>query len=102
MAIFGQAEQCEQHDNACDRSDRFNHASLSHKGCCEDATLLIDSDKYRATGKITIESPQFIYLPEVSLVLEESTYENHFSNFSRYKPPIIKRDITLLVQAFLI
>jgi hypothetical protein len=102
LAIFGQAQKCEQHDNACDHGNKANHTSLNHKGCCEDTTLLIDSDKYRATEKVTVESPQFVCLPEISVGLEVSPDKSQFSHFSLYKPPLIERDITLLVQTFLI
>jgi hypothetical protein len=102
ITVFGKAQSCKDHDNACDHGERTKQASLNHKGCCEDATLLIDSDKYKTAERITVESPQFIYLPEVSLVLEVNPYKSQFSQLSNYKPPLIERDITILVQTFLI
>ena len=102
VAFFGKAESCNDHDNACDHGEKANHASFNHKGCCEDGTLSINSDKYKATEKLTVEGPQFVYLPQVSVALDANPCESQFSYFSLYKPPLIKRDITILVQSFLI
>jgi hypothetical protein len=102
LAVFGRAQSCQDQDNACERTEKPNHTSFNHKGCCEDTTVLIDSDKYKATEKITLQSSQFICLPEVSLVVEVGSSESQLSDFSLYKPPLIERDITILVQTFLI
>lgn len=105
MAIFGQAKQCQEHDNACDHQGSANDTSINHKGCCEDASFKIDSDKYtfKVTDKITVDRSQYIFLPVVNLVQEVNPFVNlDRAHFSRYKPPLIERDITILVQTFLI
>lgn len=104
VAVFGQAKQCPEHDNACHYHGNTNHTSISHKGCCEDATFKIDSDKYtyKITDKITVDGSQYIFLPVAYLVQEVNPFISFDRHFSRYKPPLIERDITILVQTFLI
>lgn len=104
MAVFGQAQQCEEHDNACDHGGKANHTSVNQKGCCEDATVLIDSDKYgsKKTETVIVESSYF-FLPVARLVQEFSSLEGlAFNHFLHYRPPLIERDIIILVQTFLI
>ncbi|MEK6781135.1 MAG: hypothetical protein AABY93_05490 [Bacteroidota bacterium] len=105
MAIFGQAQQCQEHDNACDHQGSANHTSINHKGCCEDASFKIDSDKYtyKLTNKITVDGSQFTFLPIANLVREVNPFVSlNRAHFSHYKPPLIERNITILVQTFLI
>ncbi|MBS1554114.1 MAG: hypothetical protein JSU09_04245 [Bacteroidetes bacterium] len=105
MSIFGAAQQCEEHDNACDHRGSTSHTSINHKGCCEDATFKIDSDQYtyEPSDKISVESYQYIFLPVADVAPEfnpiVSLADTHFLH---YKPPIIERDIHILVQSFLI
>lgn len=103
MAVFGQAQQCEEHDNACDHGGT-NQASINHKGCCEDTTLLIDSYEYasKKVETVTVES-SYVFLPVVALVQEFNSFKGLvFNHFLHYRPPLIERDIIILVQTFLI
>ena len=103
MAIFGQAKTCEEHANVCHHDE--NKASLEQKECCENATILLDSDKYvsKVTQKVAVENFQFVFLPVRDLMLQVNPQLSLAkSNFFSYKPPLIERDITILVQTFLI
>ena len=104
VAIFGKAQSCEDHGNACDHGGSTNHTSINQKGCCEDATVLIDSDKYasKKTETITVES-LYVFLPVAQLVQGFSSLKGlTFNHFLHYRPPLIERDIIILVQTFLI
>jgi hypothetical protein len=102
MAIFGKAQPCEEHDNAC-HHDGTKHTSIDPKGCCEDATVSIDGDAYKITEKVTVENSQFFFLSLANSVPEVNAYAGLTqAHFSRYRPPLIERDITILVQTFLI
>lgn len=102
MAIFGKAQPCGEHDNAC-HHDGTKRTSIDPKGCCEDATVSIDADDYRVTEKVTVENSQFFFLSLTNPVLEVNTYAGlKQAPFSKYRPPLIERDITILVQTFII
>lgn len=104
IAIFGRAQQCEEHDNACDHQESTNHGSLDHKGCCEDATVLIDSDKYasKKTETITVASA-YVFFPVAILAQAFNSFVvSAHTHFLDYRPPLIKLDITLLIQSLLI
>ena len=103
MAIFGQAKTCEEHASVCHHDE--NKASLEQKECCENATILLDSDKYvsKVTQKVAVENFQFVFLPVRDLMLQVNPQINlERAAFFKYKPPLIERDITILVQTFLI
>jgi len=92
------------HDNGCD--DRVNsHQSLfDHNGCCKDTNLVIDTDKYlsKATEKVTFENLLNVSIAVVDGVQSISYTAKEYAHTSIYKPPLINRDITILVQSFLI
>ncbi|MDH4091760.1 MAG: hypothetical protein OEV74_16145 [Cyclobacteriaceae bacterium] len=105
VAINGKAKSCGEHDLSCDRDGNRSRMSFNHKGCCEDATLLFDSDKYfsKISEKITVENYQHISLPFVRLIERKNpTLSLGQIHSTKYKPPLIDRDITILAQTFLI
>ncbi|MBN8577914.1 MAG: hypothetical protein L6Q51_14425 [Cyclobacteriaceae bacterium] len=106
MAIFGHAQACEEHTRGCDHDgDPSDHTSVGHKGCCEDATVIIDSEKYstKVSETITIK-PLTDGLPLIIPSVEHlnSAVAVERGHFFNYRPPLIERDITILVQTFLI
>ena len=103
MAIFGQAKTCEEHASICHHDE--NKAALEQKECCENATILLDSDKNvsKVTQKVAVEDFQFVFLPVRDLILQANPQISFApATFLNYKPPLIERDITVLVQTFLI
>lgn len=106
MAIFGHAQACEEHKRGCDHdADTLDDASVEQKGCCKDATVIIDSEKYstKVSETVTVKS----LTDALPLIVESVENLNSFvavtyGHFLNYRPPLIKRDITLLVQTFLI
>ncbi len=105
VAIFSQAQKCIVHDRSCDQDTKGNHDSLHNKGCCEDKSVVIDADKYlsKITEKIADKSYQKVPLALISITqIENSLNGLAYSHFVKYKPPLIERDITILVQTFLI
>jgi hypothetical protein len=104
VAFFGKAQPCRT-DNNCDHGRDRSHTSLEHKGCCEDATAIcmLDEFSYAAKEKITVEVSQSFIIPPVSLIENEISYKAIANGHNRsYRPPLIDRDITLLIQTFLI
>jgi len=106
MAIFGHAQACEEHPRGCDHdSTTSSQESVGHKACCEDATVVVDSEKYSTkVSETVIAKPLTDVLP---LIVESIKYLNSSvaverGHFFNYRPPLIERDITILVQTFLI
>jgi hypothetical protein len=106
MAIFGHAQPCEEHTRGCDHdSATSNHESVGHKACCEDATVVVDSEKYstKVSETVTVKSLSdalpMIVGPVENLKPFVALAHVRFFN---YRPPLIERDITILVQTFLI
>jgi hypothetical protein len=104
MSIFGHAETCTMHDNGCDDRADSHQSSFDHNGCCKDTNLVIDTDKYlsKATEKVTFENLLNVSIAVVDRVQSISYTEKEYAHTSIYKPPLINRDITILVQSFLI
>ena len=105
MALFGQAQACSVQANGCYADLKGNNGSFHIKGCCEDKTLIIDADKFlsKVIGKITDKNYKITPLLPVSISqIENATDALVYAHFVKYKPPIIGRDITIIVQALLI
>lgn len=105
VAFFGHARSCTGLENSCDRDFGQEHHSLNNKGCCKDTKISIDSDKYlsKITEKISIEKFQDISIPVIDLIQNDSDFSGvKNTHCAIYKPPLIERDITVLVQTFLI
>lgn len=105
MALFGQAQACSVQVNGCYADLKGNLDSLHTKGCCEDKTVVIDAAKFlsKVTGKIADKSYKKAPLVPVSIsLIENATDAFVYAHFVKYKPPIIGRDITIIVQALLI
>lgn len=105
IAFFGRAQMCEEHAPDCDHdTSHSNHPSIGYKECCEDATVVLDAGKYSIKANETFTSQTLTaVLPLMGDSKVKMSYmgvvRRHFLN---YRPPLIKRDITLLVQTFLI
>lgn len=102
VAIFSQAQKCTMYDSDCDEARNVDR--INQKGCCEDATIVIDSDKYlsKIRGSKIFDSHQ-IFVQPASIIQTNLSYADLLhTQYSSYKPPIISRDITILLQSFLI
>lgn len=100
IALFSGAEPCEmatqkspcatnKHDPDCE------HQQVTKKGCCEDQTVVIEGhEDLTQVTKIAV-------LYAVVSFLFSATAVDHYT-FNDYSPPLIERDIIVLVQSFLI
>lgn len=108
IALFSGVDPCEmaqqktpcstdKHDSGCE------HQQVTKKGCCEDQTLVIEGQDEIAQSS-TLVVPDFQMIAVLVAVISfyfESPVADHYS-FLDYSPPQIDRDITVLVQSFLI
>src|SRR5690554_1148910 len=82
-----------------DRSEE-NHKDVD--GCCEDRINLVEGqDEFKTTGSVSMPSLQFFaFLYAVVFYSPNPPIENY--SYQTYSPPVIERDIPVLVQSFLI
>ncbi len=108
VALFSDPDPCEmapqkspcstdKHDPDCE------HQQLTKKGCCEDHTLVLEGSE-----ELSIVKP--FSIPDVHMAavlyamvsfIFTSPSVSHYS-FNDYSPPLIERDIPVLIQSFLI
>ncbi len=108
IAFFSSADPCEmaqqktpcatdKHDLDCD------HQQVTKKGCCEDHTLVLEGSEELSIVK-SISAPDFqmtaVLYALVSFIFTSPSVD--YYSFNDYSPPLINRDITVLVQSFLI
>lgn len=108
IAFFSEAEPCEmatqkspcandKHDPDCE------HQQVTKKGCCEDQTLVIEGhEDLTQVTKVAVPDFQMIAVRYVVVSFLFSAPAVHHYTFNDYSPPLIERDITVLVQSFLI
>lgn len=108
IAFFSGAEPCEmvtqkspcatdKHDPDCE------HQQVTKKGCCEDQAVVMEGhEDLTQVSKVAVPDFQMIaVLFAVVSFLFSATAVDHYT-FNDYSPPLIERDIIVLVQSFLI
>ena len=90
-----------KHDPDCE------HQQVTKKGCCEGQTLVIEGHEYLTqVTKVAVPDFQMIAVlyVVVSFLFSAPAVDHYTFNdyFNDYSPPLIERDITVLVQSFLI
>jgi hypothetical protein len=100
VAFFTKAQPCQDLQKSCD--DARHH--LKSNGCCEEESIALKGNETNAEVKTpTSLSPSFNLLVVILPVLYYFTgidYSIATPRYAHYKPPLIKRDITILVQSF--
>jgi len=98
ISIFGKAAACEmQKENICEESEDIP--------CCEDRTLMIQGQEFQFSKdfertEIKKQEVEFLELIRPRILLLE--VENSTETIIHYSPPLIKSELRLLFQSFLI
>ncbi len=102
VALFSKAQTCKESKTACEGTE--HHAKRN--GCCEEESILLKGADTNAEVQTVIELiPSFnliaVILPVLYSIakIDSST---SVPQYALYKPPLIERDITVLVHSFLI
>ena len=99
---LAQTSTCKHHkapiqEETCEKTDK--------KDCCENRTLTLDSDQDQqiqtANFTLTKEIKQFVTAYIYAFHQDKITEEEVIS-FALYRPPLIQRDIPVLIQSFLL
>ena len=102
VALFIKAKPCKDVKKPCHGTEHHSKRS----GCCEEKTIVLKGRETNALVTSTTQiKPSFnliaVILPVLYSIIDvESLIAT--PRYAHYKPPFIQRDITVLVQSFLI
>ena len=107
FALFSGAEPCEmtQEEAPCtsDKHDPDRDYLITKKGCCEDHTVVVEgSEDLSIVSSISAPDLQLAAVLYALVSFIFSAPQLDFYSFKDYSPPLIDRDIPVLVQSFLI
>lgn len=106
IAFLRNAPECDMKPAASTCAMENHQQEKDHEnteGCCEDLTYLIEGqDELKEVGAVSLPNIQFVAVlcGVVYTFLAQS--DGLTPTFKEYSPPIIERDIPVLVQSFLI
>ena len=113
FSLFGKAKNC--HEVLQKQSTCKHHQALAQtynnceedapKDCCENKTINLDADQDQQLQTVDFELTKQTELFLTAFVF--TFYQNDLINarnidYSRYRPPLIIRDIPILIQSFLL
>ena len=117
FSLFGKAKTCTEQtkgiDQSCSRTGTHQHNGdgnhtgdhLEKKDCCHDKTLHIQSDQNQEVPSIEVKLQQpvqhFIVAFILAFLIQPDVQKNNPAAES-YRPPLIRRDIFVLIQSFLL
>lgn len=96
-------KQCPFHNKIL--GNKKNDSSVNKKGCCENKTKFFhsDQDQQIQTFDYELTRPFQLFIGAyINAFFISSGIEKEILAFTRYKPPIIQRDIPVLIQSFLL
>ena len=80
--------------------------AMNEKDNCENKTIHFQCDQDQQIQKLNFDISkqfkQFITAYSVVFLLHNFSIENDLPSFAHYKPPLILRDIPVLIQSFLL
>ena len=79
-------------------------SSASKKGCCEEKSIVFDGTEYqyKASEQLTLLPVDFVTVSNPVVCTLDHSFVAFNPPFELYKPPLIERDVPVLVQSFLI
>jgi len=95
-------KQCPFHKKMQEKSAE---SSKDAKGCCENKTEHFQSDQDQQIQNIDFKLSQPIQLFITAFItnfISNNGFEKELIVFTRYRPPIIQKDIPVLIQSFLL
>lgn len=107
IALFSDAEPCEmakqQSPCASEKHDPDCNHKITEKGCCEDHSIVAEGSK-ELNIISPVSAPDFHLTAVLYAVVSFMfiTPEEDYYTFNDYPPPLIERDVVVLVQSFLI
>ncbi len=113
--VFGKARTCHEvgqgmkncpHHKQMMASGPSNGTTISKKGCCSGKTLHLQSsqDKLSQTGNTVVISTQLQHfvVAFLSSFFKSTITEKNSPQYVHYKPPLIPKDICVLLETYLL
>lgn len=115
VSFFGKAKTCYEMAEVTPMKECSNHqkmmgqkegCSIDKKDCCSNKTLHFQSDQDQqfqtSNFVVSTQLQQFVIAYVAVFFTNDFSIESDANSFAHYKPPVISRDISILVQSFLL
>lgn len=107
ISFLGQAKSCEMHlsEMSSCQHEQEQQSQIAKQPCCKDLTIVSElQDSLKGSMLPKILSPDFKFIAVLSSFFIAIIAEHvpHFSKHHQYSPPLIERDIPVIVQSFLL
>ena len=103
MTVEAPMKNCPHHQKMV---EQIQGCSIENKDCCENKTLRFQSDQDQQVQTfdfvVNKQLQQFITAYVVIFFNNNFSIESDTPSFAHYKPPLILRDIPVLIQSFLL
>ena len=79
--------------------------AIKKSGCCEDKHMAFEGKSFNTLqdfSLITTQATSWLAAPSLIMEVIQKSEALRISNRTPYKPPIVERDIPVLIQSFLI
>ncbi len=79
-------------------------STVGKKGCCEEKSVVFDGTEYqyKASKHFALSPVDFVTLSNAVVFILDYSHSTYTSQFVSYKPPLLHRDVKVMVQSFLI
>ncbi len=102
---LAQTSTCKHHKVSIQEEEEEDCDKTEKKDCCENRTATLDSDQDQQIQTIdftlTKEVKQFV-TAYIYAFYQDKLTKKEVIPFALYRPPLIKRDIPVLIQSFLL
>ena len=115
VSFFGRAKTCHETADAIPTKKCSHHqkmmeqkegCSMDKKDCCQNITLHFQSDQDRQVQTsdfmISKQLQQFVIVYAAGFFTNDFSIECDAASFNHYKPPLLLRNIPVLIQSFLL
>ena len=113
VSFFGKAKNCHEMSSGDSMKNCPHHkkmmkqnsnSSIDKNDCCDNKTMHFQSDQDQVfqTLDFTNKQAQQFILAYVAVFFNSRLIETDTPTFAKYKPPLVLRDIPVLVQSFLL
>ena len=114
-SFLGKAKSCHEigqgmkdcpHHKKMMEARELEENTASKKGCCSNKTIHFqsDHDQQNQANNALVVSPQFQYfiIAFVEIFLNAAVIETENPSYAHYEPPLIPRDIYVLLETYLL
>lgn len=102
--LFFQAQDCGMQQMYVCGDDNTSSQSVKNNGCCHNETLLIKGQnlEQKAITATNLDIQKIAVIPNFNILSFEDIYQKKPTFYKNYSPPLLVKNIPVLVQSFLI